>query len=175
MCVCAWTHAAVSVLILSQSERSRTIPQKPQYRIVNIQTHARTHTHQAVTLRSPVNSLQCLLSPLCRHKPKRQCCVQLILLFRLCWHSYDFEWAEAECVCVCACVRVWLSHLHFGVPLEPPPPCCVLLWQSHSLFRFQLSPCESLCPLCKTICLAVLVLVVRPLIEVDPTSFTTAQ
>lgn len=79
------THATVSVLILSQSEGSRPITKATILHCKHTHTHTHRHAHEAVTLHSPVNSLQCLLFPLCRHRPKRQCCVQLIPLFRLCW------------------------------------------------------------------------------------------
>lgn len=47
LCVCVWTHATVSVLMLPQSETSQAIPQKPQYCLVNTGTHTHlqmTHT-----------------------------------------------------------------------------------------------------------------------------------
>lgn len=127
LCVCVWTHATVSVLMLPQSETSQAIPQKPQYCLVNTGTHTHTckwHTHRhTVTPCSPVNSLQCFLSLLCRHKPKRQCCVQLIPLFRLRWQSRDRVRPDGATV---VCARAWLLlsprlRTHLSPPSPPDP------------------------------------------------------
>ena len=117
LCVCVCTHATVSLLILSQSERSRPITKTTilqcKHTSTGLHTHIHTYTHTlahgAVTLRSPVNSLQCLLFPLCRYRPKRQCCVQLIPLFRLCWRPlastmHCMSWGKECFICVPVCV-----------------------------------------------------------------------
>lgn len=151
LCVCACVDILHCVrLILSQSGTSRPIT-KPQYCTVNTlsHTHGLRCARRAVTLRSPVNSLQLLLSPSCRHRPKCQCCVQLIPLFRLSWQPfarimYDrMSWGIAISF---VCMFEYVTHIKDL--LCTSPSCTNLhLYQSQSLFGFRL---PSMNPLCHT-------------------------
>lgn len=121
-----YAHTPLSLCWSCLNHRGVDPSQKPQYCIVYtihtpIHTHLHTHIHKAVTLRSPVNSLQCLLSSLCRHCPKRQCCVQLIPLFGLCWRPlvravHCMSWGK-KCF---ICAHVWVCHTHYRPPLCLP-------------------------------------------------------
>lgn len=119
---CCCSRCCTFLCWSSLNQRGVDASQKPQYCIVN--TH--TYTHKAVTLRSPVNSLQCLLSALCRHRPKRQCCVQLIPLFRRCWRPLARTTHDLR-KRVFVCVHVWLCHIHYGPPLCLSHPALIFI------------------------------------------------
>lgn len=168
LCVCVWTHATVSVLMLPQSETSQAIPQKPQHCLVNTGTHTHTckwHTHRpTVTPCSPVNSLQCFLSLLCRHKPKRQCCVQLIPLFRLRWQSRDRVRPDGATV---VCARAWLllsPPLRTSTsPPHPPTP------------HRRISECVCVVTPPRPVCLACFLVVLPPWLGSNAATLTTSQ
>lgn len=168
LCVCVWTHATVSVLMLPQSETSQAIPQKPQHCLVNTGTHTHTckwHTHRhTVTPCSPVNSLQCFLSLLCRHKPKRQCCVQLIPLFRLRWQSRDRVRPDGATV---VCARAWLL-------LSPPLRTSTSTPHPPTPHR-RISECVCVVTPPRPVCLACFLVVLPPWLGSNAATLTTSQ